>query len=254
MTVAKRFEGKLAVITGGASGIGAATARRIASEGGRIVIADLQEQQGKALAAELGNGSAFHHLDVADEQGWEALGDSVTRDFGGLDILVNGAGVSGFGSVADTTVDTWRRAMDINALGTFLGCRLAVKLMGKGGSIVNLASCMAQKVDPGQFAYSASKAAIVHMTRNVAVHCGRAGLGIRCNSVTPGAIDTPMLAEVGTMLGGHDQLRQAMAGLHPIGRMGEVDEVAAVIAFLASDEASFVTGAAYAVDGAIVYG
>lgn len=252
--MASRFDGKLAVITGGASGIGAATARRIAAEGGRILVADLQEERGRALAAELGGGSGFHRLDVTDEAGWEALGDHIGRDHGRLDILVNGAGVSGFGTIEDTTLVTWRRAMDVNALGTFLGCRFAVRRMRDGGAIVNLASCMARKVDPGQFAYSASKAAIVHMTRNVAVHCGRSGLRIRCNSVTPGAIDTPMLAEVGTMLGGQEPLRQAMAALHPIGRMGEADEVAAVIAFLASDEASFVTGAAYAVDGAIVYG
>ncbi|WP_197277074.1 SDR family NAD(P)-dependent oxidoreductase [Sphingomonas profundi] len=246
----ERFTGKVVLVTGAASGIGAAAARRFAAEGARVIVADLQRAAGEALAAEIGAGALFADLDVADETSWAAL-DATVDTCGRLDVLAHCAGVPGFGTIEDTSVATWRRVMDVNALGTFLADRFAVARMrrGGGGAIVNVASSASLRAVPGQIAYSASKAAVLHITRCTAIQCGREGYGIRCNAVLPGLTDTAMAIELEDRLGGRAVMEEAAARSHPVGRMAQPAEIAGVIAFLASDDASFVTASAYAADG-----
>ncbi len=246
-----RFENRICIVTGGASGIGAATGRRLAAEGGTVIVADLQAAAGESLAAELGGNAFFQRLDVTDESDWRSLMAEVERRFGRLDVLVNCAGTSGFGTIEDTAPATWRKTLEVNSFGTFLACQFAVEAMrrGGGGSIVNIGSSLSVRARPGQVAYCASKAAVLQITRCTAIHCGQQGYNIRCNSVMPGAVDTPLLDTLRDKLGGDAALASAMHRTHAIGRMAQPEEIASAIAYLASDDASFITAAAFAVDG-----
>lgn len=249
-----RFSGRAVIVTGGASGIGAATAWRIADEGGSVVIADRDAEAGMALASQLGPTSFYVPTDVADPAEWAALGKAAETRLGSVHGLVNCAGIAGWGNVESTDVETWQRTMAVNATGTFLGCQLAVKLMRRsgGGSIVNVGSAMSVKADPNQFAYCASKAAMLQVTRSTAIYCGQERLGIRCNAVLPGAVITPLFEQAQSMFESREEMDALMAQAHPIGRAGTAEEVAAAICFLLSDEASFITAAAYAVDGGLI--
>lgn len=247
-----RFGGKVAIVTGGASGIGAATVERLLAEGaGSVIIADRNCAAGEVLAEKLGDRASFAELDVTSENGWQNLVEGVVDRQGQLDVLVNSAGVAGWGTIDDTALDAFNFTLNINLVGVFLGCRAGVAAMrgSGGGAIVNVSSAMGVRADPNQLAYCASKAAVIHLTKAIALHCGKMGYNIRANAVLPGAVDTPLLAAVEPMLGGREQLVSAMAAAHPVGRMGSPTEIAAAIAFLASEDASFITAGAFAVDG-----
>ncbi len=235
-----RFTGRVALVTGGAGGIGAATARRIVDEGGRVVIADLQDERGAELAGRLGDRAAFAHLDVADEDSWSAAVAAVTDRFGRLDILVNNAGVGHYELIEETSKETWDRVIAITQTSVFLGHRAAsaaLKATGNG-AVVNVSSVYGIVGGTGGSpAYHAAKGAVRLLTKNTAVAWWPQG--VRVNSVHPGFIDTPLLGD----------RRDAIAAVTPSGRLGTAEEVAAVIVFLASDEASFVTGAEFVVDG-----
>jgi NAD(P)-dependent dehydrogenase (short-subunit alcohol dehydrogenase family) len=241
----------VAFVTGGASGIGAAVVRKFVAEGSSVVIADLQREKGVALARELGTRVRFQEIDVAEEASWELAKQGLLAHEGRLDILVNGAGIGGFGNLEETSVATWRRVMDVNVLSVFLGCRMAVQLMksGTGGSIVNVSSAMGVRGDALQISYCASKAALLNVTRSVAMHCGRQGYNIRCNAVLPGAVDTPLLRSMESAFESPRALEEAMGALHILHRMGKPEEIADAVLFLASTEASFVTAANFLVDG-----
>jgi NAD(P)-dependent dehydrogenase (short-subunit alcohol dehydrogenase family) len=241
-----RLANKVAIITGAASGMGAATARRFAKEGAKVVIADQLEDDGKKVAAEIGENAVFVPLNVTDEAGWtKIVADTVAR-FGRLDILVNNAGISG--SAVNDLLETgiWERVMAVNSTGTFLGIAAAVTQMRKngGGSIVNLSSISGVV---GQtmvhMSYNASKGAVRTMTKATAVQFGADK--IRCNSVHPGVMP-PMRTSGATA---DPTVRAKMLRSIPLGRAGEVDEVANAVLFLASDEASYITGAELYVDG-----
>lgn len=238
-------------MTGGGSGIGAATARLFGEQGAYVVVADVAKANGRSVAGQIGGNAQFEPLDVADEASWSALAQTLRARFGGIDVMAHCAGIPGFGTIEDTSIALWRKVTDVNMLGTFLACQTAVALMREsgGGSIVNVASTASRRAVPGQIAYSASKAAVLHITRCTAITCGQKGYAIRCNAVLPGLVDTAMASVLEDMLGGRAAMEEAAGRIHPIGRMAQPEEVAAVIAFLASDEASFVTAAAYAVDG-----
>ena len=243
-----RLAGQVAIITGGAGGMGEPTARLFAREGAKVVIADILEAEGTRIAREIGPAARFERLDVTDEAGWEAVVASTVRHFGKLDILVNNAGISG-NSVADLySTEGWHRIISINATGVFLGTKYAVKAMlGKGGAIVNMSSINGFVGSEGaHMAYHASKGGVRMMTKVVAVQ--HAKDGIRCNSVHPGTMP-PMRTAIRSR---DPQIRAERMKTIPMGRAGEVEEVANAVLFLASDEASYITGTELVVDGGAI--
>ncbi|HEX3576766.1 MAG TPA: glucose 1-dehydrogenase [Rhodopila sp.] len=244
-----RLVGKTAIISGAASGMGAATARRFGREGACVVVADMLETEGRAVADainEAGGKAMFMTLDVTDEAGWKQVVDATVAAFGRLDVLVNNAGISGSATNDMLDFALWERVMAVNSTGVFLGTAASVRQMQKngGGSIVNLSSISGVV---GQtmvhMSYNAAKGAVRIMTKSTAVQFGKDG--IRCNSVHPGLMP-PMRTSGATA---DPAIRAKMLKSVPLGRTGEVDEVANAILFLASDEASYITGAELYVDG-----
>ena len=252
-----RVEGKIAIVTGGANGIGRAVCRRFAEEGAIVTVADVNAEQGQALAAELGGEAGFIALDVRSEQGWQSLMDAVLARHGRLDVLVNNAGIlatTQHQSIDDIGIDEWRAVQAVNAEGVFLGCRAGVKAMkpGGGGSIINLSSIAGIIGTPQIVAYGASKGAVRQMTKSIAIDCARKRYGIRCNSVHPGLIDTDMGTE-SMGLGGGDPAENLKTRVEatPMGERGEALDIANGILFLASDEAKHMTGAELVIDGGL---
>ena len=249
-----RMTDKVALVSGGAEGIGAATARRIVDEGGSVMLADVQADKAAALASELGEPAASIALDVRDLQAWERVVTATVARFGKLTVLCNVAGISEPGGVTDVALDSWKRVIDTNLYGTFCGCRAALPIIaasGEAGAIVNVGSMLALRVGGGFAAYCASKAAVTALTKTIALECAAKGWPIRANTVHPGAIRTPMYERYVASRPGHEAEMEALfAANHPLGRIGEADEVARAIVFLASDEASFTSGADLPVDGA----
>jgi 3(or 17)beta-hydroxysteroid dehydrogenase len=248
-----RLEGKVALITGAASGIGAAAARAFAAEGVRVILADLQDDMGHAVASE--TGGVYEHLDVSHAPDWLRVESAIGERFGRLDVVFNNAGIVCGQTIEDVDLATWNRMIAINLTGVMLGCQMAIRRMkanpgGAAGSIINTASTAAYGALP-DVAYSATKSAVRLLTKSVAVHCARAGYAIRCNSLHPGATDTPILAPA---LQAAPRLIDAFNAMSPMGRMGTPAEIAAMAVFLASDEASYVTGAEMLVDGGMMAG
>jgi len=244
-----RLAGKVAIITGAASGMGAATARMFAREGAKVTIADRLEHEGRQVAAEIGSAARFEALDVTDEDQWAATVAATTRHFGGLHILVNNAGISGSAEQDLYSTEAWHRIMGVNATGPFLGMKYAIPAIkaSGGGSIVNLSSIAGIIGSVGiHMAYNASKAAVRLMTKSVAVQ--HATDGIRCNSVHPGIM--PAMRTSGRTA--EPAVRAARMNVIPMRRPGEVDEVAYAILFLASDESSYITGSEIHVDGGAI--
>ena len=240
-----RVSGKVALVTGGAMGIGLAEARLFAAEGASVIIADLAQADGNAAAAALGDKACFIHLDVTDDEDWARAIAMVRDRFGQLDILVNTAGIVIPGSIEQATLAQVRRHLAVHVEGTFLGCQHALPLLrdSGGGAIVNTASVAAIAGHAPFLGYSAAKGAIRAMSRSIAAHCQEQANGIRCNTVFPGGIDTPMIQ---AMTG---QPPMAIpAGVLPKGAIGTADDVAAAVLYLASDESRFLTGAEIVID------
>jgi 3alpha(or 20beta)-hydroxysteroid dehydrogenase len=239
--------GKVALVTGGARGMGAAEVRRLHGAGASVVAADILDEDGTALAESLGDRARYLHLDVTSEPAWVAAVDQVERELGRLDVLVNNAGILKFNAVADTPLAEFRQVIDVNLIGTFLGMKAAIPAMKRagGGSIVNISSTegLAGTVFCG--AYTASKFGVRGLTKVAAIEYGADG--IRVNSVHPGGIDTPMTRAVMDEEG-RRYVGKRVAGLK---RMGEADEVAGVVLFLAGDDSSYCTGAEFVVDGGV---
>jgi len=248
---AGRLAGKVALITGAASGIGRATATLFHAEGAKVAATDRNEAGLTALGPD--DADLTLALDVTDEARWREVVDAVVAKFGRLDILVNSAGVAVLGNIETTTLADWRKVIAVNADGTFLGCREAVRAMKEtgGGSIVNLSSVAGIIGDASSLAYCASKGAVRLLTKSAALHCARAGLGIRVNSVHPSFAETPMVLEGIARAKDPERIRAGLARAAPMGRMGQAAEVALTILFLASDESSFTTGAEFMVDGGL---
>ena len=251
-----RVEGKSALVTGAASGLGAATATMLAAEGAQVLLADIDADGAEAMAASINarfpRRAVAAHQDVTSEGGWrEALDAAVTR-FGGLHILVNNAGIGALGSVEDETLDNWRRVHAVDLDSVFLGCKHAIPVMSEsgGGSIINMSSISGIIAGHNLAAYNSAKAAVRHLSKSVALHCARAGNGIRCNSVHPSFIDTPILDGLSGR-SGRQQAVDKLARQIPLGRIGKPDDIAYAVLYLASDESAFVTGAELVVDGGI---
>jgi 3(or 17)beta-hydroxysteroid dehydrogenase len=247
-----RVDGKIALITGGASGIGLATAGLLADEGAKVVLTDVDEPEAGAAVAAAQRGS-FYKLDVTRENEWIAVTDAVVSEFSRLDILVNSAGVSFLKDIETTTLDEWRRLMAVNLDGTFLGCKHAIRVMKErgGGSIVNMSSVAGLVGAANLAAYSASKGGVRLLTKSVALHCARKSYNIRCNSVHPSFVETPMLQSMLAAARNPQKLEANFASAAPLGRLAKPIEIARTILFLASDEAAFTTGAELAVDGGL---
>ena len=243
-----RLQNRVAVVTGGASGIGEGMVRRFRAEGAKVILADVEEASGSRVAVECD--ADFALLDVSSAESWQSLEMKIRDDRGRLDILANNAGIVTGLDITAVTVEAWQKLMSINLLGRMLGCQAAISLMrhnpgGSGGSIINTASSTSYLAIP-DVAYTTSKAGVVGLTKSVAVHCAKEGLNIRCNSIHPGATLTNILR---TTIEQSPEVEEACKKMSPLNRMGTVEEVAAMALFLASDEASFCTGGQYAVEG-----
>jgi 3(or 17)beta-hydroxysteroid dehydrogenase len=248
-----RVKDKVALIAGGASGIGFATAKLFADEGATVILADRDEATAISAVATLAQRASFHRLDVTHEDQWVAVTDAVVREFGRIDIVVNSAGVTLFKDIEATTLDEWRDLMAINLDGTFLGCKHAVRVMKDrgGGSIVNMSS-VAGLIGSGNLAaYSASKGGVRLLTKSVALHCARKGYNIRCNSVHPSFVETPMLRSMIASARNPRKLEANFTAAAPLGRLAQPIDIARTILFLASDESAFTTGAELVVDGGL---
>jgi len=249
-----RLNGKIAMITGGAAGIGAGVARMFAAEGARVAIADIDAAAGTALAAELGERGIFCPLDVTSEGDWQRAIAQVEEAFGPLDILVQSAGISRPAHIEAASLDEWRAHMSVHGEGAFLGCKYAIQSMKKAGagSIVNISSVESIRPGPLFVCYGAAKAAQDAITKTVALHCGEQGYNIRCNSVHPAATYTPLLEQYLKSAPDPAGLEAIYAGMQPLSRIATVEEVAHAVLFLASDDASFMTGHQMYVDGGVL--
>jgi NAD(P)-dependent dehydrogenase (short-subunit alcohol dehydrogenase family) len=254
-----RVDNKVALVTGGAKGIGRECSLLLAREGAAIVLTDLDEAGGTAVVAEIakaGGRALFLQHDVTDEARWGQVVERALAHFGGLHIVVNNAGLGIAGNAEDETLEAWRRLMAVNLDGVFLGTKHAIRAMKQctgekqgAGSIINISSIEGMVADPNLAAYNASKGGVRIFSKSAALHCAQSGYRIRVNSVHPGYIWTPMVEGYLTTLGDVAAGRSAIAQMHPIGRMGEPIDVAYGVLYLASDESSFVTGSELVIDG-----
>ena len=253
--------GRKALITGGAQGLGEGMAHALAAAGATVVIADVQDDLGAKTAESLGQGHGFVHLDVTDDAGWEAAMDAAVRLLGGLDVVVNNAGIEVTSLLVDLDADAARRQLEVNLLGTALGLKHAFRAMrpggsaGAGGVVINVASVAATIAFPGIGVYSATKSGVDRLTRVAAMESGKLGYGVRVNCIFPGLVPTAMgvglandVATIG-LFASPEEAVSAVIGLTPSGRLGEVSDMADAVVFLASDASRFVNGVGLPVDG-----
>jgi len=246
-----RVDGKVALISGAASGLGAADAAVLAREGATVVLTDIDEVTGEATAESIrsaGGNATFLKQDAADEEQWQQVIATIRKEHGRLDVLVNNAGIVIIGSPEDCTLDAFRKQNAVMSEGVFLGCKHALPLMNEsgGGSIINMSSIASHLGYPIYFAYGAAKGAVRSMSKALAVHCQMNGYNIRVNSLHPGAIDTAMVAQSAQELGVEN-----IEDLSPVVGVGQPEDVANVVLFLASDESRFVNGSEILIDNAL---
>lgn len=248
-----RLDGKVALVTGGTSGIGEATVRRFAEEGARVVFTGSNEAAAARVTAD--TGALFSKSRVEDPAAWEALSALIRERFGRLDIAFANAGMeAGDGSVESISIDGWNRILAVNLTGVMLTCQAAVRLMrdnpgGPVGSIIVNSSMSAYKPMGNFVAYSTTKGALIALTKSVAMHCANQGMKIRANSIHPGVVETDMIKNIIAKQADPAAARAAYEGMAPLNRMAQVEEIAALVAFLACDEACFISGSEYSIDG-----
>lgn len=251
-----RVRNKVALVTGGGSGIGRAACQLLAAEGARVIVADVNDGGGHRTVEAIGADATFAHLDVTDESQWQSVVAEIVGACGALNVLVNCAGIGTSGVFEETTLEDWNRLMAVNLTGVFLGCKhgvLGMKRSG-GGSIINISSIAGLVGGEDIAAYSASKGGVTLLTKSVALSCARRGLDIRCNSVHPTYVDTEMLDPIAELYGDRNTMLAAMAENVPLGRLARAGDIANAILFLASDESSMVTGSSLVIDGGTTAG
>jgi 3(or 17)beta-hydroxysteroid dehydrogenase len=253
-----RFQGKVALITGGTSGIGAAVVRRLAAEGAAVAFTGSNRAAASSLTAD--TGASFHPYRVQDAAGWPLLMQEISDRYGRLDIAFANAGIEGGDSSVETiAIEDWNRLMSVNLTGVMLTAQAAVRAMrsnpgGPTGSIILNSSMNAYRPMGNFVAYSTAKGALISLSKSVAIHCANLGTQIRCNSIHPGVVETDMIRGVIERSGDPAAARRQFEGMAPLKRMARVEEIAALVAFLASDETSFVSGSEYGIDGASTAG
>ena len=249
-----RLEGKTALVTGAASGIGLQTSIRLAEDGALVMMTDINLEEGRQQAEKLGANATFLKLDITEEEEWISVLDETVKRFDRLDILVNSAGMVLIADVEQITLEDWRKVHAVNLDGTFLGCKHGVRVMKEfgAGSIINLSSVSGMIGGFNLAAYNSSKGAVRMLTKSVALHCARAGYGIRCNSIHPTFIETPMLESMILDSPDPEKARQTLVRQVPLRRIGKPDDVANMIVYLASDESTFVTGTEMVIDGGVI--
>jgi NAD(P)-dependent dehydrogenase (short-subunit alcohol dehydrogenase family) len=247
--MSERLAGKVAIVTGGASGIGLAAARRFVEHGATAIIADIDIARANAIASE-SEGIVAMALDVVDDAQWAKLFDDVVARFGKVDALINSCGIFSMRDIESISLEEWSRTMSVNVDGVFLGCRHAVRAMkAHGGSIVNLSSVSGLIGGRNTVAYNASKGAVRLLTKSVALHCAHKQYGIRCNSVHPTFVETPMFDAALATSRDPERMRAALLSVVPLGRPAQAVEVADMLVYLISEESQFVTGAEFVIDG-----
>ena len=249
-----RLEGKTALVTGAASGIGLQTSIRLAEEGARVMMTDINLEKVRQQAEKIDANATFLKLDITEEEEWISVLNETVKRFGRLDILVNSAGMVLIADVEQITLEDWRKVHAVNLDGTFLGCKHGVRVMKEfgAGSIINLSSVSGMIGGFNLAAYNSSKGAVRMLTKSVALHCARAGYGIRCNSIHPTFIETPMLESMILDSPDPEKARQTLVRQVPLRRIGKPDDVANMIVYLASDESTFVTGTEMVIDGGVI--
>jgi len=246
-----RVRGKVALVTGGGSGLGKADCERLAAEGAKVIVSDINEAAAKTVAAAIGaNAIAVKH-DVASEDDWKRVVTLAESHFGGLNILVNNAGIVVVADPEETTLEQFRKANSVMSEGVFLGCKYSIPLMARsgGGSIINMSSTASHLGYPAFFAYSAAKGAVRAMTKSIAIHCQAKGYGIRCNSIHPASIETPMIQSAEGRPGQEHVIPE---GVLLAGSAGAPTDVANLVLYLASDESRFVTGSEILIDNGLI--
>ena len=248
-----RLQNKVAIITGGSKGLGEANARLFAKEGATVIITDIDEKNGHKVAKDIGPSAEFHKQDVRDEEGWKSLIAQVLKDHGKLDILVNNAGVVEAGTIENQKTEDYRFVMAVSADGTFFGSKYAIEAMKEtgGGSIINMASIASIQGAPNVLAYSAAKGAVEAMTRTIAAHCAVNKYNIRCNSIHPSAIMTPMVQGIREKISKANIPNAKESKVVEGNKIGDPIDIANTVLFLASDESRFINGAQIRVDNAI---
>lgn len=242
------LEGKVAIVTGGARGMGASHVRGLMREGARVVVGDVLEDEGRRLAADLGDGCRFLPHDVSSDEGWAEIVDLAVSTFDGVDVLVNNAGILGMGSLASMSVEQFRRIIDVNLVSQWLGIKHVSAVMGRGGTIVNISSLNGLIGGRDVTAYTASKFGVTGLTKAAALELGP--MGIRVNSVHPGAVATPMLGRGESEV----EISGGPLSVIPIPRMATVAEVTEMVLFLAGDSSSYSTGSEFVIDGGMSAG
>jgi NAD(P)-dependent dehydrogenase (short-subunit alcohol dehydrogenase family) len=252
-----RVEGKTAVITGGAQGLGAAFARLLAAEGAKVCLTDVNVEGAETVAAEINrahpNAASFAAHDVTREKDWKEALDRAATAMGGISVLVNNAGIGSWGNIEDESFDNWRRCFAVDVDSIFIGTQAAMPYLKESqpASIINISSVAGLIADGNMLAYNAAKAAVWMMSKSIALHCARAGYDIRCNSVHPVFTRTPIVDPLIALGGGGKDGEAKLSRQIPLGRIGEPDDVAYAVLYLASDESRFVTASEFKVDGGI---
>jgi NAD(P)-dependent dehydrogenase (short-subunit alcohol dehydrogenase family) len=247
-----RVDGKIAMITGGGQGLGEASARMLVKEGAKVILTDINLKAAQTVAQSMGNSAVAYEHDVTNEDQWKTVLEKAVNHFGGLHVLVNNAGISCTQSIEEISLETWKKVHEVDVDSVFLGCKYAIPYIKKsgGGSIINMSSIAGIIAGHNTPAYNSAKAAVRHLTKSVALHCAKQKNNIRCNSIHPVFVKTPILDGLVNMLG-KEEAYAKLGRQIPLGHIGDPEDIAYAVIYLASNESKMMTGAEIVIDGGI---